>query len=245
MSSEVLNVILSHQRAIDAVRVLSWWRQSTSCEAMLLVHTGSLNEFAEIKHEPKIHVTHPRVATKDHQREMQSYTALFAEVSRFLRQNHFSYVYFSEYDHLPLLTDLNNKQIDLLKREDADVLAFHLRRVDGTSHAHLLYHRSDPRFMKYWQEVTVRSEPEVVLSMFGTGSFWTREAFLAVAEHDEPFPMYLEIYLPTLAHHLGFRVRDYGFQNQFVHNLGDRSRDITGARKAGAWTLHPIKQLET
>ena len=127
--------------------------------------------------------------------------------------------------------------------ERADVLGFHLQRVDGTSHPHYLYHLSNPAFFAHWAAISVRAEPKVVLSMFGSGSFWHREVFNAVAQRAEPFPMYLEIYLPTLAHHLGFRVRDYGEQNRFVHNLGERSSSIEQARAEGAWTLHPVKEL--
>jgi hypothetical protein len=79
--------------------------------------------------------------------------------------------------------------------------------------------------------------------MFGTGSFWKREAFEAVAAFNEPFPIYLEIFLPTVVHHLGFRLRDYGEQNRFVSATGDRSREIKQAQSAGAWTLHPVKNL--
>ena len=60
---------------------------------------------------------------------------------------------------------------------------------------------------------------------------------------DEPFPIYMELYLPTLAHHLGFRVRDFGEQNRFVQVLKDATDDIEQARKEGAWTLHPVKRL--
>jgi hypothetical protein len=79
--------------------------------------------------------------------------------------------------------------------------------------------------------------------MFGTGSVWTREAFDAVARVAEPFPMYLEIFLPTLAHHLGFRVRPLPDQDRFVDNLGDMSGKIDEARRAGAWVIHPVKGL--
>jgi hypothetical protein len=79
--------------------------------------------------------------------------------------------------------------------------------------------------------------------MFGTGSFWTREAFCAVAATEEPFPIYLELYLPTLAHHLGFRVRDFTEQNRFVRITKDETESIEQARAEGAWTLHPVKRL--
>jgi hypothetical protein len=60
---------------------------------------------------------------------------------------------------------------------------------------------------------------------------------------EDPFPVYMELYLPTLAHHLGFRVRDFGDQNRFVQVLKDATGDIDRARAEGAWTLHPIKRL--
>ncbi len=243
MTGEVLNVIVSHQSADKVERLLAWWRRLIPSASILLLHSGSEREFERVSHPWKIRLDDPRLATSDHQRERQSYTGLIREASRFLLDHDFRYIYLSEYDHLPLVPDLNEKQIERLAAEKADFLAFRLLRVDGTSHPHFLYHRYDSRFPDFWRTLTVRDEPGVVLSMFGTGSFWTREAFLAVAEREEPFPIYLEIYLPTLAHHLGFRARGYGEQDQFVHNLGERSHLIADARRRGAWTLHPVKEL--
>ena len=97
--------------------------------------------------------------------------------------------------------------------------------------------------MEYWARITRRSDPGVVLSMFGSGSFWSREAFLAMCAMDEPFPIYMELYLPTLVHHLGFRVRDFGDQDRFVQVLKDATGDIDQARAQGGWTLHPVKRL--
>ena len=97
--------------------------------------------------------------------------------------------------------------------------------------------------MKYWAKNTRRADPSVVLSMFGSGSFWIREAFCAVCAMEEPFPIYMEIYLPTLAHHLGFRVRDFAEQNRFVRALESYVCSVDEARRQGAWTLHPVKRM--
>ncbi len=83
-----------------------------------------------------------------------------------------------------------------------------------------------------------------MLHMFCSGSLWTRRAFDAVAQTPEPFPMYLEIFLPTLAHHLGFRVRDWGAEaSRFITNTGNLAGQIEEARQAGGWTIHPVKTL--
>jgi len=225
--------------------MLQHWKQSVPIESILIAFGGPKNEFDAIQHQQKFFVDDPRLRTRDHQRELQSYTRLLQEAGEFLAKpgDQFRFVHFAEYDHLPLVPDLNERQIECLSAEGADLLAFHLHRVDDTNNPHFLYHAEDDRFMRYWAETTRRAAPEVVLSMFGTGSFWTREAFCTVAAVEEPFPIYMEIYLPTLAHHLGFRVRDFVDQNRFVRALNSEICGIDEARKQGAWTLHPVKKL--
>lgn len=243
--SRVLNVILSHKRASSVRRMLAWWEQYVPRNSILLVHGGERAEFERVDHGQKLLLDDLRLKTRDHQREFQSYTKLFQAAANWLESasRDFEFVHFAEYDHLPLITDLNQQQITRLDAEGADIMGFRVQRVDGTSYPHYLYHVTNPNFGAYWSRISRRREPEVVLSMFGSGSFWTREAFSTVAGFEEPFPMYMEIYLPTLAHHLGLRLRDFAEQNKFVHHLGDWKSRIDLARRAGNWTLHPVKEL--
>ena len=245
MRGEVLNVILSHQSAPAIERMLRWWKEHVPIESILIAYGGDKSEFSSINHDPKCFIDDPRLRTRDYQRELQSYSKLFQAAGQYLNENgsKFDFVHFAEYDHLPIAKDLNQRQVERLKKERADVMGFHLHRVDGTSNAHFLYHASNRKFAEYWAAMSRRDELEVVLSMFGSGSFWTREAFCAVASVAEPFPIYMEIYLPTLAHHLGFRLRDFAEQNEFIGVLKDRTNEIEEARAKGAWTLHPTKYL--
>ncbi|MEQ1852172.1 MAG: hypothetical protein ABMA01_11335, partial [Chthoniobacteraceae bacterium] len=210
---------------------------------ILLAFGGSAEDFRGVVHEQKFFVDDPRLRSKDHQREMQSYTSIFREASAWVRGRDFTHVHFCEYDHVPLVRDLNQRQVERLGQEGADVMGCRTLRVDGSSHPHYLYHVFQPAFKELWRRLSRRGEGGVVLSMFVTGSVWTWEAFDAVAAIEEPFPMYLELYLPTLAHHLGFRVRDLSDQNRFVRNLGDLGADLGAARGAGAWAVHPVKHL--
>jgi hypothetical protein len=77
--------------------------------------------------------------------------------------------------------------------------------------------------------------------MLGTGSFWCREAFDAVANVRETTPIYLELFIPTVAHHLGFRLREVIEHNQFVLSRPTKGVTIEAARRAEAWTFHPHK----
>lgn len=243
--NSVLNVVLSHQTAGAVARMIDHWNHCVLSKSILIAYGGSRSEFEQISHERKFFIDDPRLRTRDHQREMQSYTQLFKAAAEFLKtcDAQFQFVHFAEYDHLPLVRDLNQRQIKRLTAERADLLGCHVQRVDDTNNPHFLYHAADERFMRYWAAITRRPEPEVVLSMFGSGSFWTREAFCTVCAMEEPFPIYMEIYLPTLAHHLGFRVRDLADQNRFVRALASAICGVDQARKEGAWTLHPVKRL--
>ena len=211
---------------------------------MLLAYGGDADAFSHIDFEQKIFIDDPRLRLRDQQREQQSWSGVLNAARKFLHlHSGFDYVYIVEYDHIPLIRDLLQRMIDRLEAEHADVLAHHLHRIDGTSNAHYLYHSREKRFHDYFTALSLRSNKRVILSMLGTGSFWKRKAFESVAAHEEPFPVYVELYLPTLAHHLGFRIRDIPDQNRFVMHLGDRHREIEMAQKQGAWTLHPVKTL--
>ncbi len=236
-------LLLSHLPPTETRRLLEKWDSIRSPGAeVLLCYGGSRENFDRIEYSPKIYLDDPRLRTLNHQKEKQSYTQMFQAVSSWLQgRPDLAYVYLAEYDHWPLVKDLGERLIGRLKEERADILGHELFRRDRTSCVYYLHHRSDPRFLSWLQDISCRSDKGAVFNMLGSGSFWTREAFLAVGARSEPFPMYLETYLPTLAHHLGFRLRDLRDQNRFIGAHGDRYAEIEMARREGAWTLHPVK----
>jgi len=240
--ARVLNVILTHQPPAAVARMVAWWSRFVDPAQMLIAAGGSRADFAAIAHPQKVFIEDPRLHTVDHQREFQSYTGAFAAVAKWLAGRAETHVSWCEFDHLPLDAGFNVRQLARLEEERADVLGLHVHRVDGTNHPHYLYHQHNPDFHEYWARITQREDSEVILSMFGSGSFWTREAFEAVAASTEPFRVYLEIYLPTLAHHLGFRVRDVPEQNEFVQVRPAFDEVVDDMRAAGAWAAHPVKR---
>jgi hypothetical protein len=236
-----LHLLLTHRQPSEVAAMIEVWSAVASPDALFVAYAGPPESFHGIVHPHKALIDSPRLKTRDHQREKQSYADVLAATAAWMKGRDFSHVHFAEYDQFPLVEDLDARQLAFLKAENADVLGFRLRRVDDTHYANYLYHAADPRFHAHWESISTRPDRRAVLRMTGTGSYWTRAAFDAVAARPEPFPIYLEIYLPTLAHHLGFRVRDWGEQNRFVHHLGDFTNEIDSARQAGAWTLHPVK----
>jgi len=242
--SKVLTLLLSHQPPRTLERVLDRWRTVAGAKEILLAYGGTAENFSHIVHEAKVFVSDPRLRTRDHQREYQSYTSVLQEASTWLNdRSSIEYIHFVEFDQLPLVAELDERLQRRIDEKSADLLAHHLHRVDDTGHPHYLYHAQKAAFHQWIAEVTVRAEKNAVFSMLGTGSFWRRECFNAVAKLEEPFPIYFEIYLPTLTHHLGFRVASWEDQSAFITNRPSASLNFANAQKAGAWTLHPIKTL--
>lgn len=242
--SKVLTLLLSHQEPAALQAVLDLWEPVTRSGELLLAYGGTAEHFARIAHEAKIFVPDPRLRTRDHQRECQSYTSVMQQAGEWTAgRPEFSYIHFVEFDQVPLVADLNARMVAEIEKEDADLLAHHLRRIDDTSHPHYLYHARNPKFHEWIKSVSLRQNKTLVLSMMGTGSFWKRDCFMAVAPLHEPAPIYFELYLPTLAHHLGFRVRPWLHQSAFISNMPYPDLNLEHARSSGAWTVHPVKSL--
>lgn len=238
----ILLILLSHQPRRDLERTISSWLKVVRAQSLLLAYGGPDSQFSHIDFGQKAFIADQRLRLPDQQRNRQSWAGVLQAAQAFLKTRpEFDYVYITEYDQIPLVKDVLGRMVARIDAENADVLAHHLQRIDGTSHPHYLYHSGENRFHQHFESISQRMDKRVILSMLGTGSFWTRRAFEAVATREEPFPIYIEIYLPSLAHHLGFRIRDIPDQNPFVVNLGNRGEEIDSARDRGAWTLHPVK----
>lgn len=242
--SSVLTILLSHQPASQVKQVLARWATLGSAEALFLAYGGTMERYQAIDFPNMAFVDDERLRVPDQQREYQSWRGVLRAGLKWLRQHpHYDFVFLAEYDHYPLVSDLFDRLEKRALDEGADILAHHLQRIDGTSHPHYLFHSHETRFHRMFRELSQREDPDVILSMLPTGSFWTRRAFEAVASREESVPVYVELYLPTLAHHLGFRLRDLQEQNQYISAQGDRWNERQQARLAGAWSIHPVKTV--
>lgn len=213
-------------------------------DSLLLAYGGPAELFNKITFKNKLFVDDERLRVPDQQRQYQSWRGVLrAGLTRLQTLPDVEYVHLAEYDQIPLVGDFREKLRGRLEDEGADIIGHHLHRIDGTSHPHYLFHRREERFHQHFASISSREDKNVVFSMLPTGSFWKRAAFEAVASREEPIPIYVELYLPTQAHHLGYRLRDLPDQNRFVSILEDRFDEIERARSEGAWSLHPVKNF--
>lgn len=240
--SERLTILLTHQAEPLVEAMVAWWQRHAPGPDILIAYGGTRERFDALNVPAKVFVDDSRLRTRDHQRERQSFAGVFIAVNEWLRERPgYRLIHFSEFDCIPLCHDLFARMEARLGTEHADVLGCRLERVDGTNHPHYLYHAADAQFAPFLNEISIRQDRSVVLAMIGCVSFWKREAFTAVADAEESSPLYLEIALPTLAHHLGFRVRGLGDQSPYVRPVGDLAPQLDALRTAGAWMAHPVK----
>jgi N-acetylglucosaminyldiphosphoundecaprenol N-acetyl-beta-D-mannosaminyltransferase len=240
-SSRVMNVVLTHLGGAEMERTLNNWKAICREEDLWIAFGGSQDGFEALEYPRKVFVDDPYLRRIDNQRQKQSYTGIFRAMAPVVEREKPDFIYLCEYDHLPLVRDLNGRQVAEIRRKDADVMGHWLHRVDGTSNYHMLYHETDPGFAPFWRSFSRREDAGTVFSMFGSGSLWSREAFLAVAYHPCPIACYLELYLPTLVHHHGFRVCGWDEEQHLLSNLPSRAISEAQGRRRGAWTVHPVK----
>jgi len=231
---KVLLVLLDHRDPESVEKTICLWKKAGfDRESLLLAYGGSQDAFQKISHTQKFLLIASKHKTSDHQRERQSYREIFSRTTNWLEGRSFTHILFQEYDHLPMVADLSSRMLRCLAEENADVLAYHLGRVDASTNVHWLAMVSD-----------TYNQP-VALSMIGTGHFWTRQAWESVSADGVLASWYLELDIPTTAHRLGYRVREIPSQGKFVQNLEKNRPSAADALANGAWTLHPVKDFHT
>lgn len=244
-SERVLWVLLAHAKRAELQAIVDHWhRTGIAAEDLLIAYGGSPDEFAKLDFPNLVFVPDADLRSKHHyQYEKQSYQGPMREAAVWLESQPHAFVGFAEQDHVPLVSDWGARMINRMRAERADVLAPQLHRVDSTDNPHYRYHLSDPKFATAWEAISVRDSTEVILDCLCTGTFWRREAFIAVAKTALPTSIYLEIAIPTTAHHLGYRVREVKDQTPFVGLNVTTPAELHAARDAGAWSAHKVNGL--
>jgi hypothetical protein len=112
----------------------------------------------------------------------------------------------------------------------------------GTNGAHALHARDDAPLQALLDRVSVRGDHRHAI-FGGLGTAGCRAALQAFAERDDHVRGSVELYLPTLLHHLGFRPADHtrlGHEYDHVRFSPTYGVDeVLALRAAGALAVHP------
>jgi hypothetical protein len=173
---------------------------------VVICYAGTRSEFERLEVSEKVFIDDPTL--KSSGPHLQSMTQVFEAVweACFAGDDDADSLYVIEYDHLVLDGEFERHLCELAEKTNADLLGKQCIDCSASNHEHYIRFRRDPRLLDQLRRHSVREETTRIFSCLGNGIWVTRralEAYVAVGHHP---PCYLEVYVPTLLHHLGFHV---------------------------------------
>lgn len=236
--------ILTHQSADAVERMVTAWEEYVDGDIFIL-YGGPDEEYEKITLEAKCLVRNEDLLTRDHPRERQSYAVVFKRAVDSVDLKQYDYVYFTEFDQIPYSKGLDKKLSQEMEVRQLDLLCYGLKRIDKTNHPHWLNHKSQEQFRQLLGSVGMRKDEQIILSCYGFGQCWKARAFEAVASVSQEFPVYLEIWIPTLGYHLGYKVGAVVRDKEWNMPLGEFELSQVQRSRQEPWFVHPIKTLWT
>jgi len=154
-----------------------------------------------------------------------------------------------EYDELILRGDFETALMELATRADAAFLGKAAGPRDDTNWPHNLRYRDNAAFNEFIARVSRREDSRTRFGCFGPGMVFRRDALDAVAAviGDAP-PVMQELMVPTLVHHLGFRVVDVNEHGDLYAGIRWKPQltveEALEAKRAGRFFVHPFKRMD-
>jgi hypothetical protein len=243
----VLTAVLSHLDAASVHKQLAYLRALAPGSRFLVCHGGRREDFDAIGDPDAVFIEDPTL--RAHQ-WTNSYNTTFRTIweARVRDDPEVEHVLLVEYDHLILRPDFEATFEQLAARTGAGLLAKNAGRRNDTNWFHHVRLRDDPGLQRYVEEISRRDDPTARYGMLGTGLFLSRDALAAFCALEDPPDHYLEVFIPTVLHHLGFDVVD-------VDAVADLYVDVRwvppytveeaiAAKLAGRTFMHPFKATD-
>lgn len=241
-----LTVVLTHQDA-EQTDERMWLLRAVAPEGRFVVaHGGARSAFDRIAWAEKFFVDDPTL--RGPAQHLQSLDQVFETAWRehVAGDPGIDALYVIEYDHLILAPTFEQRLRDLALQTGAGMLGKTCIDATATNLPHYVRFRRDPRLLAHLQHVSVREDRERLFACLGDGIWLSRralEAYVDVAAHP---PCYCEIYVPTLVHHLGFRVVDVDAHSDLYHDVRwqpERSAaEVLELARGEAVFVHPAKE---
>ncbi len=241
----LLTALVTHLGPEATVATLRHLRRVAPGVRVLVCHGGRREDFDAIDTEDKVFVEDPDLRAPPI--TIQSYNELLRLVwERAVRDDAaIEAVYVLEYDHVVLSPTYEARVLDLLSASGADFLGKNCVDRTQSNWVHYLRYRDDPGLLAFLRAVSVRDDKERMFGCLGTGLVLRRGVLEALATMEHFRPVYNELYLPTVVHHLGFEVDDVTrLGGCYDHVRWSPPYDIEDAlalQARGACFVHPLK----
>lgn len=244
MSDRLLKVVVSHLEA-DAVDEHLAYLETLCPGPILLCHGGTPERFAAVRWPRKRFLAHPGLRSPA--ATFQTYDEALEAAHEVLEADRrIDAIVVLEYDQVPLAPGLDEAVLALLEQTGAGLVGKTAVDRTATNWWHRVRYRDDPALLEHLRRVSVREDPTRIYGCLGTGFAMTREALAAYVAVEHPDGIYNELYVPTLVHHLGFRVEDVDVHGDlYAHVRFEPSytpAEARALRDAGVLVVHPYKE---
>lgn len=241
----LLTVLITHLPA-EAVEANVRHLERVAPGARVLVcHGGRREDFEQITRPHKLFVEDPDLRAPPI--TIQSYNEIVRRVweEGVRDEPAIEAVYILEYDQVVLRSDYERVVLGVLALTGADFVGKNCVDRTRTNWVHYLRFREDPGLLAFLRRISVRDDHERMFGCLGTGLLMRRAVVSALATMEHYRPAYNELYLPTVVHHLGFRVDDISrVTDLYAHVRWLPAYELTEALRlqaAGAVFVHPFK----
>lgn len=240
-----LTTVLTHLDADRVHETIGLLESVTRKGHLLVFHAGKREDYERIEFEDKIFIDDPTL--RGPERYLQSWSKLFEAAwwARFEGDERFDALYLIEYDHLILDPKFERRLADLAADTGADFLGKNCVDRTATNWEHYVRFRGDERLLAHLRRVSVREDRARLFGCLGDGMWLSREALRAYVHITGHPPCYCETYVPTLLHHLGFRVVDVDAHSDLYRHVRWIPTfgvdEVVTRFHEGATFLHPVK----
>jgi|SRR5215211_1202962 len=244
----LLTVLLSHLSASAVEASVDHVRRMAPDSRLILCHGGRRPDFDAVRFEDKLFIENRGL--RGPSAAFQSYNDTLGEVfDRFVAPDEsVDKILMLEFDQVLLSREFTQRLIQLMDNSGADLLGKTCVDRTATNWWHRVRYRDDPVLLRFLESVSTREDRRRLYGCLGTGFAMRRQVLEAYTAVTHPEHIYVELYLPTLVHHLGFRVDDIDrYGDLYAHVRSRPPYDLAAAlelQRAGAVVLHPFKDVE-
>lgn len=243
-----LTAVLSHLDA-EQVRERMGLLQAISANARFVAcYAGPGNEYERLGLEDEVLIDDPTLRGPG--QHLQSLTQTFETLWQryFAVDDGLDSLYLIEYDHLVLQAGFESRLRELATLTSADFMGKNCVERTATNGEHYVRFRRDERLLSQLRRLSVREDRGRLFGCLGDGMWLSRVALQAYVEVGEHPPCYCETYVPTLLHHLGFRVVDVDAHSDLYRHVRwippFGAEEVLALVGEGAVFVHPVKDPE-
>jgi hypothetical protein len=243
----ILTAILTHLDSGMVEKQLSYLRAVSPGSRFVVCHGGNRTDFEPLRGENTLFIEDPSLRGPHFEKSVND--LLRAVHENYVRDDRsVDLVYLIEYDHLILRGDFEHRLRELADKSNAGLFAKNASPRNDTNWLAFLKHRDDDRLNRFIAGISCRGDPETRWGCLGTGMLFRRDALDAFCSLTDAPPYYVELFVPTVVHHLGFAIVDIDAVADLymgVRWIPEFSVDEAIAEKhAGRAFVHPFKQLD-